>query len=98
MISTQNSKSKSVKKIIVSGFMVLLVSIFAVSCINDASGAFLSVNKEQCTACGQCASVCATTAIRMINNKAVIDPSRCINATGVTCGKCVEICNWNAIQ
>lgn len=72
----------------------MLPIVFAVSCLNGPSdGAFLSVNREQCTACSECTNVCATDAIRIIDNKAVIDPTECVE-----CGKCVEICPEDAIQ
>ena len=93
MIQTRTGKAKRVRKVIVIVVVAFSTLLFAVSCINDASGAFLSVNREQCTGCGECSTVCATTAIRIIDNKAVIDPAECVE-----CGKCVEICNWNAIQ
>lgn len=74
--------------------LFLLPVVFAVSCLNGPSeGAFLSVNRDQCTACGDCSKVCATDAIRIIDNKAVIDPSECVE-----CGKCVETCPADAIQ
>jgi hypothetical protein len=50
------------------------------------------VNKEKCTACGTCVKWCPTSAIKMINNKAVIDTGKCIG-----CGECVASCNFGAI-
>lgn len=74
--------------------LFMLPLVFAISCLNGPSdGSFLSVNREQCTACGECSNVCATDAIRIFDNKAVIDPSECVE-----CGKCVEACPEDAIQ
>jgi len=50
------------------------------------------VNNEKCTACGSCVKWCLTSAISMINNKAVIDLSKCIG-----CGECIASCNFGAI-
>jgi hypothetical protein len=50
------------------------------------------VDKTKCTACGCCVNWCPTSAISMVNNKAVIDKSKCIG-----CGECVSSCNFGAI-
>ena len=51
-----------------------------------------NVNKEKCTACGLCIKWCPTSAITMVENKALIDRSKCIG-----CGECVASCNFGAI-
>lgn len=94
MTGSKNKIIEKLKQALLIGVLSVFTITFAVSCLNGPTeGAFLSVNREQCTGCGECKSVCATTAIQILDNKAVIDPSECIE-----CGKCVEVCNWNAIQ
>ena len=46
-----------------------------------------------CKECGKCLDVCHSSAIQMINGKAVIDSSKCL-----TCGYCVNECNQFAIR
>jgi len=83
-----------IKESVKIGLLVLLSLMFVISCLSGPNvAAFLSVNSNQCTGCGDCVSVCKTDAIRIINNKAVIDPSECVE-----CGKCVERCPEDAIQ
>jgi uncharacterized Fe-S center protein len=50
------------------------------------------VKKEKCTACGCCVKWCPTSAITLVNNKAVIDMSKCIG-----CGECIASCRFGAI-
>lgn len=83
-----------IKNITLCAALVMVSLLFIASCLNGpTSGAFLSVNTRSCTGCAECANVCATDAIRIVNNKAVIDPSECVE-----CGKCVERCPQDAIQ
>lgn len=85
---------KRVNQLLYILLVLALPVVFAASCLNGPTeGAFLSVNRELCTACGECNSVCTSDAIRIIDNKAVIDPSSCVE-----CAKCVEICPEDAIQ
>lgn len=49
--------------------------------------------KYGCLGFGSCAKVCDQRAIRIIDNKAVIDESLCI-----ACGKCLRICPHNLIE
>ncbi|HAJ78564.1 MAG TPA: ferredoxin [Fibrobacteres bacterium] len=58
----------------------------------DAGGAYLEVESSQCTGCARCAGACQVDAIRIVDGKAVIDPTKCVK-----CGKCVEECPVNAI-
>lgn len=48
--------------------------------------------KEDCTACGICASICPKKAITIENKKAVIDGSKCIG-----CGLCAKKCIHDSI-
>ncbi len=50
------------------------------------------VDKDKCTGCRACLSVCPAEAISMVEDKAVIDESRCTN-----CAKCVQVCLPGAI-
>ena len=50
------------------------------------------VDKDKCTGCRACVSVCPADAISMVGGKAVIDESKCIN-----CARCVQVCRPGAI-
>ena len=50
------------------------------------------INKEKCTGCGKCESVCPQEAIAIVNKIAVIDYSKCIE-----CGICSQACPHQAI-
>jgi ferredoxin len=54
--------------------------------------AYLHVVPALCNGCALCIAVDNGHAITMVNEKAIIDPSRCIQ-----CGKCIEICPYDAI-
>jgi len=49
--------------------------------------------EKYCTGCTQCVRVCATKAIRVKKNKAVISPTLCIG-----CGECIRICPEGAMS
>ena len=51
------------------------------------------VNRKKCVGCGECVSHCARKAIKLIQDKATIDPEKCMG-----CGECIIICSNNAIQ
>jgi ferredoxin len=63
------------------------------SCGLNPGKAFLETDTARCTGCAECTAVCPVDAVRIINGKAVIDPSKC-----VVCGKCTEACPVSAIQ
>lgn len=73
-------------------FCVLIIGVAVFSGCSPTENAVLSVDRAQCMGCAKCASVCTADAIRIISNKAVIDPTKCIG-----CGNCVEVCPVNAI-
>ena len=51
------------------------------------------VNKEKCTGCGSCVEACPVEAIKLENEKAVIDEEECTE-----CGVCVDECPEEAIS
>ena len=51
------------------------------------------VQKDLCIGCGLCVKWCPVEAIRMENNKAIIDGNKCIG-----CAECVVTCQSNAIE
>ena len=53
----------------------------------------LRVNKNACTGCTHCMTVCQTKAIRVRNGKARIIANRCVD-----CGECYKVCPVSAIS
>lgn len=51
------------------------------------------VDKNKCTGCKACVSICPVNAILVKNQKAEIDMNKCIR-----CGKCHDICPQEAIR
>jgi len=51
------------------------------------------VYEGKCTGCGSCEKVCPAGAIRIINNKSVIDGLKCIG-----CASCIAVCPFTAID
>jgi ferredoxin len=81
------------KKRTVLIFISLLFGVLVfIRCGLDPKDAGLRVNQQECIGCNKCSGVCPYDAIRIINGKAVIDPSKCVE-----CGRCVEVCPVNAI-
>jgi NAD-dependent dihydropyrimidine dehydrogenase PreA subunit len=72
--------------------VVITVAMICFTGCVKSSDTSLSVNTLKCKNCSACVAVCPVDALRIINGKAIIDPSKCIE-----CGKCVETCPVNAI-
>ena len=53
----------------------------------------LTVDKELCTGCTHCMTVCPTKAIRVRNGLAIIHANRCVD-----CGECYKACPVSAIK
>jgi hypothetical protein len=51
------------------------------------------VYEEKCVGCGECEKVCPVKAIRLENNKSVIDGLKCIG-----CATCIAVCPYAAID
>ncbi len=51
------------------------------------------VDKDTCTGCESCVSICPVEAISMQDGKAVIDEEKCTD-----CGACVDECPVEAIS
>jgi ferredoxin len=51
------------------------------------------VDREVCTGCGDCFSVCPVNAVQIIDGKSHIDPEKCIG-----CGFCQGVCSYDAIR
>ena len=55
---------------------------------------FPEVNKEKCTGCGTCVSVCPADVFEMKDGKSVVvRPQDCME-----CGACVQNCPFQAIK
>lgn len=52
----------------------------------------LIIDRQQCTGCGLCVNSCATAALRLKENQAVLDEAAC-----VLCGVCVDACPVGAL-
>jgi ferredoxin len=78
---------------IVAFFIAAVIATTGQFCVMSPQGAYLEVNRERCYGCAQCSAVCVDDAIRIIDQKAVIDPAKCVK-----CGKCVEVCPVNAVE
>jgi len=82
---------KRTRIIITLGFIFIAV-LSAMRCGMGPAGAYLEVDAAHCNGCARCMDVCISDAVRMIDGRAVIDPTKCVK-----CEKCVEICPVNAI-
>jgi pyruvate formate lyase activating enzyme len=52
----------------------------------------IAIDQSQCTGCGECASVCPSGAITLVEGKASVDEAICKE-----CELCLDICPYNAI-
>jgi Fe-S-cluster-containing hydrogenase component 2 len=59
---------------------------------NERKFKMFHVDKEKCTGCEACISVCPADAISMVDGKAMIDANQCID-----CGQCAPVCPQGAI-
>lgn len=50
------------------------------------------VDRMQCSGCAKCQVVCPAEAIRVLDGRAIIDPTKCTR-----CGYCVDACPEYAI-
>lgn len=50
-------------------------------------------NKRTCNGCGKCIDICLEEAMKMINNKIIIDKKKCVG-----CGACVSVCRTKALR
>jgi len=55
----------------------------------------ISIFKEHCCGCGECANICKLSAIKMVKNKQGFLFPKVNNAKCINCGKCVEHCTFN---
>jgi ferredoxin len=53
----------------------------------------ISHNNEACIICGECSKRCHFQALNYIDNKLLIDKSKCAG-----CGLCIAACNYNALK
>ena len=51
------------------------------------------VDENTCTGCESCVDECPSEAIKMVNNKAVVNAETCVD-----CGVCVDACPVEAIS
>lgn len=53
----------------------------------------IKINKKKCIGCVHCMKGCPSRAIRIRNNKAVIQYEKCID-----CGECLRVCPYDAVE
>ncbi len=53
----------------------------------------VTISAETCIGCGACIDTCPVNALKMENDKAVVDPDTCID-----CGNCIPACPVEAIE
>ncbi len=52
----------------------------------------VKIDRLKCTGCGACTFVCPVSVLEIVDMKSAVVRPGCIS-----CGKCVEACNWQAI-
>ncbi|OPX29661.1 MAG: ferredoxin [Candidatus Cloacimonas sp. 4484_143] len=52
----------------------------------------VNINKETCIGCGACIDTCPVEALKMVDEKAVVDAETCVD-----CGACIDSCPVEAI-
>ena len=72
--------------------VIILLVIIVIGCKKIADITF-EIDRDACTACGECVNACPHNAIEYDGDKPVIIQSKC---TG--CGECVSVCPENAIH
>lgn len=78
------------------GFLCPIGAIDGV--VNRLGSAFhftrrVRVQRDRCTGCRECAEVCITGSIKMVNRIAEVDQLSCMS-----CRDCVIVCDWGAID
>lgn len=81
-------RKRNVKITIITFSLILPLLVFCMEPLQ----AYLTVKTDKCKGCSACVGVCEVDAVRIINGKAVIDPTKCVE-----CGRCVEVCPVDAI-
>lgn len=74
-------------------YLPILIAVLLMFLLVAATDQKPIVWKENCAGCGDCTKYCSVQAIKIINDKAVIDHNKCIN-----CKLCVTTCTFDAIK
>lgn len=53
----------------------------------------VKIDSGKCTGCGSCVDACPVDALKLVDEKAVVDADVCID-----CGTCVDECAVEAIE
>ncbi|MBN1277067.1 MAG: DUF362 domain-containing protein [Deltaproteobacteria bacterium] len=61
--------------------------------LEQHSGVSPRIKRKKCVGCGECIKHCASEAIKLVEEKAFIEPEKCVG-----CGECILICNQGAID
>ena len=74
-------------------YLILLILSAVVITLAAVTAVKPAISQADCSGCGDCVNYCPVAAIRLIDNKAVIDADKCID-----CKICLGICQNNAIE